>query len=131
MKNKDVLRQCRSAATVTLAIVLALFTHSAFSQTKVSELPLWGNFYSLQNPDWPPLPCALFPELPLYSLGDGVYAVDDRSVDYGRAVLAAAESSDTQFAEGEAEGGAGFAFGPGLKLTIPVLTNGGLYTSLF
>ena len=47
------------------------------------EAPTSGTFYTFQWADrFPPLPMNQFPELPLYSLGDGFYLVDDRTVDY-------------------------------------------------
>jgi hypothetical protein len=47
------------------------------------EVPTSGTFYTFQWADrFPPLPMNPFPELPLHSLGDGFYVVDDRSLDY-------------------------------------------------
>ncbi|MGC8989477.1 MAG: Calx-beta domain-containing protein, partial [Verrucomicrobiia bacterium] len=39
-------------------------------------------FYSLQHPEYPPMPFNPFPDLPDYSAGDNVRVYDDRSVDY-------------------------------------------------
>jgi Bacterial Ig domain len=38
-------------------------------------------FYSVQNPKWPPLPGDVL-NLPVWPLGDGTYAIDDRAVNY-------------------------------------------------
>jgi hypothetical protein len=38
-------------------------------------------FYSVQNPDWPPLPADVL-GLNVWPLGDGLFALDDRDVDY-------------------------------------------------
>ena len=42
-----------------------------------------GTFYTLQN-NWPPLPGDFFPNLPVYELDvtNGIFLIDDRSVDY-------------------------------------------------
>ena len=46
-------------------------------------VPAAGTFWSLQKLDSePPLPYDPFPELPVYSLGDGGFLIDDTSVDY-------------------------------------------------
>jgi hypothetical protein len=40
-----------------------------------------SGYYSAQYPNWPPLPANLN-GLPLWSLGDGIYLLDDRQFDY-------------------------------------------------
>jgi hypothetical protein len=67
-----------------LAIAICLAAHVRAQELQLIESrPLGGTFYSLQKLDRePPLPYNRFPELPLYWLGEGIYAVDDRSVDY-------------------------------------------------
>jgi hypothetical protein len=42
--------------------------------------PTNGLFYSFQNPDHPPLPQNLFPELPLYWVEEDSFLVDDETV---------------------------------------------------
>jgi hypothetical protein len=44
------------------------------------EVPQFGTFFSAQN--WPPLPFDWLPDLPVYSLGDGRFVIDDSSVSY-------------------------------------------------
>ncbi len=46
------------------------------------EIPAFGTFWSWQIPDQPPLPMLTYPDLDVYNLGNGWYAVDDRGVDY-------------------------------------------------
>src|SRR5688500_15789134 len=57
----------------------------------VTDPPLTGTFYSFTLFQ-PPFPFNPFPELPVYALTNGVYAYDDRLVDYAalRAEWAAA-----------------------------------------
>ena len=53
--------------------------------------PEFGNFYTIQNGEnWPPLPANTM-NLPFWNLGDGVYLLDDRNVDY-EAIQAEAEA---------------------------------------
>lgn len=73
----------------------------------------FGAFYSMQMTNWPPLPFNPFPELPLYQLGEGIYAYDDREVDY-----AALRQQQTQSEQGSAgaqngKSGVTLAGGPG------------------
>ena len=109
----------------------------------VKEPPRTGTFYSLTLFQ-PPFPFNPFPELPVYAVGDGSFVYDDRSVDYiawraalaAEAVLAAetAKSSGAML-EGEAGSGGGMSMfmsgGAGLKLTIPLFTNGYVYTTIY
>ena len=60
-----------------------------------SQLPEEARgFYSVQNPDWPPLPGDLL-GLNVWPLGNGLFALDDRDVDYA-AIQAAAEEEAAQ-----------------------------------
>jgi hypothetical protein len=43
-------------------------------------VPETGTFFSAQN--WPPMPYDWAPDLPVYSLGDGRFLIDDSSVNY-------------------------------------------------
>jgi hypothetical protein len=96
----------------------------------VAPTPLFGTFYSIQRSDWPPFPFNPFPDLPVYASElKGVYWFDDRTIDY-------AEIRKRQAAEQTApEGGGGemmlLSGGGGLKLTIPVLTNGYVQTTIY
>src|SRR5665213_1361470 len=57
-----------------------------------SRLPVETHgFYSVQNPQWPPMPADVL-GLNVWSLGDGFFAVDDRSVNYDE-VQAAMEAA--------------------------------------
>ncbi len=101
-----------SASADDLAVML-----QAVEQTKplpAIAAPSLGTFYSVQNPDWPPLPCN--PNgLPVWNLGGGTWLLDDGSFDYS------AQSSSLQMAS-PAFGGSNpsyipdaFAFGIGLQ----------------
>jgi len=70
-------RNCRIAL---FGVVLAVGIFSGHAQAQ--ETPIFGTFYSMQMTNQPPLPFNPFPELPLYELGQGIYAYDDREVDY-------------------------------------------------
>jgi len=69
-----------------------------------------ANYYSMQNPDWPPMPVAPF-DVPVYDLGGGMFAYDDLDVDYvqlraaRRQALMDSESGPPWPEEGEGEGG--------------------------
>jgi len=94
----------------------------------IKEAPLFGTFYSIQRTDWPPFPFNPFPELPVYATEiKGVYWFDDRSVDYAEIRKLATEQAGP-------EGGGVMMLmsgGGGLKLTIPVLTNGYIHTTVY
>lgn len=118
-------------------------------------VPRSGTFYSL-TVNQPPLPYLplVARGLPVFALPDGSLVYDDRAVDYNLVlaeslVMAAAEAS---LSGGESmlslsavpspPGGGGGAGGgpttnpppysvPGLKLTIPTITNGVVFTSVF
>jgi Bacterial TSP3 repeat len=119
----------------------------------VTNPPLTGTYYSLTLFQ-PPFPFNPFPELPVYALTNSVYVYDDRTVDYValRAQLAANEMSQFSLGGGGAQtmsvplppgccdGGGGGGGGvsnpppysvPGLKVTIPVVTNTDLYVTIF
>jgi hypothetical protein len=68
----------------------------------------------LQKPESPPLPFNLFPELPLYWLGDDVFAMDDREVDYSSIAVSEPETGESPLGV------------PGVcgDLTFPVVTLG-------
>jgi len=122
------------------------FAAEELTLVAATEVPQLGTFYSLTLLQ-PPLPFNPFPELPVYSAGDGVYVYDDRSVDYVSLAAFSTESSGgvaTSSSEpppspggGGGGGGGGVVSNTppysvaGLKLTIPVLTNGYIYTTIF
>jgi hypothetical protein len=41
-----------------------------------------GTYYTMQNPKSPPLPFNPFPGLPVYTITNGIFLLDDRTVDY-------------------------------------------------
>lgn len=41
----------------------------------------WHGFYSVQNPGWPPLPGDIS-GVPVWNMGNGFFALDDRTVNY-------------------------------------------------
>ncbi len=69
-----------------------------------------ANYYSMQNPDWPPMPVVPF-DVPVYDLGGGMFAYDDLDVDYvqlraaRRQALMDSEGGPPEPGEGEGEGG--------------------------
>ncbi len=125
-------------------------------------VPLTGTFRSMTLMQ-PPFPFNPFPELPVYSLGDGTFVYNDSQVDYEalRAELAAEavmvnslpfssssvllggggqlmslSSPPPPGGGGGGSGGGGITSAPpysvaGLKVTIPVLTNIYIYTTIF
>ena len=70
---------------IALAILL-VFSLSSRGQTETGspvppdDVPQFGTFFSAQN--WPPMPYDWAPDLPVYSLGNGRFLVDDSSVNY-------------------------------------------------
>ena len=111
-----------SASADDMAVML-----QAVEQTTplpANAAPPVGTFYSVQNPNWPPLP-GNFYGLPVWNLGGGTWLLDDRGVDYS------AQLNSMQMADGvalPAFGGSGpsyvpdaFAFGIGLQGTNIVL----------
>src|SRR5438128_2721453 len=63
---------------------------------RVDSPPFVGNYFSMQQTNWPPLPSLPF-DVPVYSLGalpDGSvgYAYDDRDIDYSALELESASS---------------------------------------
>jgi hypothetical protein len=62
---------------------------AALQPTPPNFVPMSGNFWSLQRPDFPPYPSDPYPNLSAYLLPDGSYLVDDASIAYppiGKAV---------------------------------------------
>jgi hypothetical protein len=82
-----------SAATAqAAAFEAALAALESAPPMPASELPEETHgFYSVQHPEWVPMPADVL-GLNVWSLGDGLFAVDDRSVNYG-AVKAAMEAA--------------------------------------
>lgn len=163
MNTRFVRIACLGVATVAVA-VFAQEQLTIFPSPMPSP-PLTGTFRSMTLMQ-PPFPFNPFPQLPVYSLGDGSFVYDDRTVDYValRAEIAAeaSQASSLQFSSssvllggggvqtmslsgppppgggggGGGSGGGGITSPPpysvsGLKLTIPVLTNGYIYTTIF
>jgi len=114
----------RAVGAVSVAVLLSVVV-SSLAQTAELKLvppgsrPTEGSFYSLQQPDYPPLPFNLFPDLPLYWLGDDLFLVDDSQVDY----QAAAQLSVTLDEPASGDGPLGAAGVCG-DLTFPVVTLG-------
>jgi hypothetical protein len=86
-------RVVSSGSAVFLVLAAALvFGPDAALRAQTAELqlvasntvPQSGTFYSVQLPDFPPLPFNPYPQLDTYSLSNapGLYWVDDRLVDY-------------------------------------------------
>src|ERR1035438_6690237 len=60
-------------------------------------------FYSVQSPDWPPLPGDVL-GLNVWPLGNGLYALDDRNVNYVD-LQAAAEATVSSLKQGSSRSG--------------------------
>ena len=115
---------------------------SALQLVDSNSIPLFGNFYFAQNYGitpatgldafGPPLPADLRPDLPLYSLGNGNYVIDDYGVDY--AAQSAAMSRSGMMGMGEDDSGGMtpmFSFSTdGLWLEMTGVTNGLAYLDL-
>lgn len=86
-------------------------------------VPAAGTFWSLQKLDSePPMPYDPFPDLPVYSLGDGIFLVDDSSVDYAalriQAAGAALVTAGIEAAQTTQSWQSGVGFGCGLWLSL-------------
>jgi hypothetical protein len=140
------LKTCFFRGVLLAALALASTTRTVGQEKlklePVVSPPLFGTFCSMQRPDYPPLPLHPFPELPLYETGlKHVYWFDDRTVDYAalrklQAQEAAANTPPAGLAPlgGEEGGGGGMMMmsgGAGLKLTIPMFTNGYAHTTIY
>jgi hypothetical protein len=115
---------------------------SALQLVDSNSIPLFGNFYFAQNYGitratgldafGPPLPSDLRPDLPLYSLGNGNYVIDDYGVDYS--AQSAAMSRGRMMSMGEDDSGGVtpmFSFSTdGLWLEMTGVTNGLAYVNL-
>jgi len=139
---------CRGVWPITLALAARASGQEELKLLPVLTPPLFGTFFSMQRPDYPPFPFPPFPELPLYESGiKHVYWFDDRLVDYAawRAASAAesasgvmASASGVMLAGGtgggtmlmSGGGGNGPYSEPGLKVIIQGVTNGTAYLSI-
>jgi hypothetical protein len=68
---------------------------SGLDEVAAAAMPTQGSFLTVQRPA--PLPFNPRPDLPLYSLGNGKYLVDDRTVDYVALQQQAEEANAVQF----------------------------------
>src|SRR6266540_1933984 len=93
-------------------------------------VPFIGTFRSFTL-NQPPLPFLPFSELPVYALPDGSFVYDDRSVDYNLLLTEAAVLAAAEAAFGPETMSLDEPSAPGLKLTIPAITNGVVFTSIF
>jgi uncharacterized Zn-binding protein involved in type VI secretion len=78
-------RIVKTKTTTLAALAIALFfSLSLFAQTLTpvppDDVPSYGTFFSSQNR--PPMPIDWYPSLPVFSLGDDRFLIDDSSVDY-------------------------------------------------
>ncbi len=144
---------CLSCHESTHAQLALAGVESGPALVPAAEVPLTGTFRSMTLMQ-PPFPFNPFPELPVYSMGNGTFVYDDRTVDYValRAELAASQMSMSSFGGGGVQtlsapsppfpggGGGGSGGGitssppysvSGLKVTIPVVTNTDLFVTIF
>ncbi len=87
---------------------------TGLQQVSPQSLPQSGTFYRVQRSNYPPLPFDPFPELPVYSLGNDRFLIDDSSVDYAQ--LEAAQQAQLT-AQSSATVGLMSASGGGLGLS--------------
>ncbi len=90
---------------------------TGLQQVSPQSLPQTGSFYRVQRSDYPPLPFDPYPELPVYSLGNGRFLIDDTSVDYAQLEAAqqaqlTAQSSATVGLMSPDSSGGGLGFSP-------------------
>ena len=111
--NRSKSMKLKNAAIIAMGLVFGAITSTSAQRAahvKNQQTPLFGTFYSLTL-NQPPFPFNPFPELPVYSIGDGKFVYDDRSVDYLqlRAGIAAIQEEQRamQLKSGEADSGAG------------------------
>jgi len=83
--------QSIQSATDLGVMIQALETTTPMSASQLPDNA--RGFYSAQNPDWPPMPGDVF-WLPIWPLGDGLYVLDDTSVNYVE-LQAAAQTTTT------------------------------------
>lgn len=99
------------------------------SNMKKPRQAISGSFYSLSL-NQPPFPFNPFPDLPTYSIGDGRFVYDDRSVDYLQlwaeleATRVETQSLQTVSATTEFGSEQMLTAGSGLRLTIALLEGG-------
>lgn len=91
-------------------------------------------FYSLQRPNWPPLPVNRFPDLPVSELGKNSFLIDDRSIDYDQirmeAEAEAVMNGLSAWAEGPSAPAAASYSPSDLWLEILSLENDGVHMTL-
>lgn len=89
-----------------------------------------GTYWSLQVSHQPPLPFDPFPELPVYPLGNGNYAIDDRSVDFPGLAAQLSAGMPMDLGGPPAPGGSG-GYGGGTPLyEIPTFTSNQLWLQI-
>ena len=92
-----------------------------------------AGFHSMQNPSWPPLPNNFY-SLSVWPLGDGVYVLDDRQVDYAAIQEAELEAAATLNFGGTqmrmmSSSLSSYAYGNPVYLTNLVVTTGPMTAS--
>ena len=85
-KDKLVRKKNLVIGTAAMIIITALVSvGNMFGQTvgarPVSASPP-GTYWSFQHTNWPPMPFNQFSNLPVYTIGNRSYLIDDSSVDY-------------------------------------------------
>jgi hypothetical protein len=90
-----------------LALAIVFSTLTARPQINSGQLvppdqvPEYGTFYLLSVSDSAPLPIDSFPDCNVYSLSNGIYAIDDRAIAAARELLAAARAGEMQTMDDE------------------------------
>jgi hypothetical protein len=83
-----------------------------------------GNFYSAQNPNWPPLPGNVW-ELSAWDLGDGFYLLNDLDLNYTQLQTASSATERTMAMNMSLLEGGG-----GLGLQAPQYTTNDLWLEI-
>jgi len=72
----------RSVWLTALLAANAILLVGWASNLRAEDPPLVGTFYSLQLSNAPPFPYDPWPDLPHWALGNGIFVVDDSTIDY-------------------------------------------------
>jgi hypothetical protein len=120
-------------AAIGLAIFLGINLSSRAQTENISpvppdQVPQLGTFYSTQN--FPPLPFDWLPDLPVYSLGDGSFVIDDSSMNYSEPCAWGGGGDGTNSSDGGAPSPDSSFSTNGLWLQITGITNGTVSLSL-
>jgi hypothetical protein len=98
----------------------------------VEDLPrggTTGTFYSLAHPDWPPLPGDPR-QVPVWSLGSGLYLLNDLTVNYAQAQIASSSAGGMTAMEAPSPPGFGDGGGFGSDFQFQAFTTNDLWLQI-